>query len=165
MANQIYFIFITLLFSISASAEGQGEKAISIEEFLQSLSTVPGVTDRRDPFQAAKPPFELAKSDADLALNASPLERYQVERYTVLATLTQDNRVPRALIKLPESEKRSVVMVKLFDRLGNRRGTITSIGMRGITVLQNQRSALGFVDKTEIFLPVGGVKEVEGAAK
>ena len=107
----------------------------------------------------------MAKSDADLALNASPLERYQVERYTVLATLTQDNRVPRALIKLPESEKRSVVMVKLFDRLGNRRGTITSIGMRGITVLQNQRSALGFVDKTEIFLPVGGVKEVEGAAK
>lgn len=141
---------LTFLGSVSSFAV---EKAISIEEFLEQLSTVKGVTDRRDPFEAARPPFEnRTESDAPI-VNAPPLEKYQVEAYKVVATMATGKwGAPRALIKLPDIEKGKVVTVKLFDHLGNRGGRIIKIDGKGLVVLQNQKSALGFIDKAEIKL-------------
>jgi hypothetical protein len=132
------------------------EKDISIEDFLQGLSTVPGVVMRRDPFIAASPPFEAPRPDGS-SLSAPPLERYPVSSYSVVAVLIGE-QYPRALLRLPAPEGSKVVIVKVGDKLGNKGGTITKMSKEGLTVVQNQRSPLGFVDKTEVKIPVGDKK-------
>jgi hypothetical protein len=153
-------IFAFALFLVSALplwAAGPPPGEITIEEFLQKLSTVPDVVSRKDPFIQAPPPFEIPKSlDTGINMAAPVLERYPARDYGVVATLLGD-QYPRALLRLPQAEKGKVLIVKEKDRLGNRSGVITKITSDGVVVLQTQRSPLGFVDKTEVVLRVGVV--------
>ena len=139
----------------AAAAAARGQE-MSVEEFLQGLSTVPDVFTRKDPFVAAAAPFEAPKTGQDEAISASApvLERYPVAQYTVVATLLGD-QYPRALMKLPSQEKGKVLIVKLKDKLGNRGGVISKITKEGVVVVQSVRSPLGFVEKTELVMKVG----------
>ena len=56
------WIFFTLASSACAFAE-EGGKELTIEEFLQSLSTVQGIVQRKDPFAELAPPFELTPTE------------------------------------------------------------------------------------------------------
>lgn len=145
-------VFMLLLFFYAGSARA-AEKEISIEEFLQELSTVPGVAFRKDPFIEAPPPFEIPKADGS-SLSAPVLERYPVNAYAVVAVLLGE-QYPRALLRLPASEGGKVVIIKERDKLGNKSGVVSKIAKDGLTVMQNQRSPLGFIDKTEVKLSVG----------
>jgi Tfp pilus assembly protein PilP len=149
-----------------AADASKGEES-TIEDFLQSLSTVSDVVKRRDPFAELPPPFEMittTNSSVDVDTNApnmsAPiLERYSISAYEVVAVLLGD-QYPRALIGLPaEGASRKVVIVREADKLGNRKGVITKIKLEGVYVQQAQRSAHGFVDKSEVLLRVGGRAE------
>jgi Tfp pilus assembly protein PilP len=127
-------------------------KNISIEEFLQNLSTVPDITSRRDPFVPPIAPFQLDIG----ARNKYPtpvLERYPVHEYSVIAALLGD-QYPRALVKLPPSEKGRVLIVKKGDKLGADNGVIIKIQKDGLLVRQTQKSPLGVVDTNDIFLRI-----------
>lgn len=144
---------------LAYSAEEEG-KEITIEEFLQKLSTIPDVVTRKDPFVSAAPPFEIPKKEDDgISMNAPVLERYPLNQYIVVATLLGD-QYPRALLKLPAAEKGKVLIVKIKDKLGNRGGVISKILKDGVAVLQSVRSPLGFVDKSEVVLRVGAENTV-----
>jgi hypothetical protein len=129
---------------------------ITIEEFLQKLSTVPDVVGRKDPFVTAGPPFEIPKKEDEnaISMSAPVLERYPILQYAVVATLLGDE-YPRALLKLPAAEKGKVLIVKVKDKLGNKGGVISKILKDGVVVLQSSRSPLGFVEKSEVVLRVG----------
>lgn len=152
--RNIGLMFGLLLPSVFAIAADDGEKEITIEEFLQKLSTVPDVVTRRDPFIKAPPPFSVVTQGDEIVPNAPLLERYPLKDYSVIAVLLGD-KYPRALIKLPSREKGAVLIVREKDKLGNRGGIITRISKDGVTVLQSQRSPLGFVDKSEILMRIG----------
>jgi hypothetical protein len=140
----------------SPVAHSAPSRDLTVEEFLQGLSTVPGVVKRRDPFIEADPPFDknAIVNNTEISMNAPVLQRYPVNQYTVVATLLGD-QYPRALIKLPPSENGKVLIVKVKDKLGNRSGVVSKILKDGIVVVQNHKSPLGFVDKSEIVLGVG----------
>ncbi|MGZ3719969.1 MAG: hypothetical protein ACXWR1_16640, partial [Bdellovibrionota bacterium] len=158
-------LFFLCLSAPAARAEDApaGGKELTIEEFLQSLSTVKEVVQRRDPFAEMMPPFEApatqsAAEDPNAPVMSAPiLERYPITDYEVVAVLLGD-QYPRALLRLPPetgSTDRKVVIVKEEDKLGNRKGLIKKITLEGLVVQQAQRSAHGFVDKTEVLLKVG----------
>ncbi len=143
-----------LLLPICSQAEEE-EKEITIEEFLQKLSTVPDVVTRRDPFVKAPPPFNVVQVSTDEIVPSAPvLERYPLREYSIVAVLLGD-QYPRALVRLPEREKAKVLIVREKDKLGNKGGVITRITKDGVIVLQSQRSPLGFVDKSEITIRIG----------
>lgn len=140
---------------LSSVARAEEEKEITIEEFLQKLSTVPDVVTRRDPFVKAPPPFNVVQVNADEIVPTAPvLERYPLRDYSIVAVLLGD-QYPRALVKLPSREKGKVLIVREKDKLGNKGGVITRITKDGIVVLQSQRSPLGFVDKSEVTIRIG----------
>lgn len=145
--------FVFMASGISEANAAQRAQEMTVEEFLQQLSTVPDVMSKRDPFVKAAPPFSDEISGGN-ASSAPILERYPVQEYSIVAVLLGD-RYPRALVKLPANEKGSVVIVREKDKLGNGGGVITRISKDGVTVLQNQRSPLGFIDKSEVLIPVG----------
>lgn len=153
--------------SLAKAEDAPPGKDATIEQFLQSLSTVDKVMERKDPFAELPPPFETAavtnergESDPGAPNMSAPLlERYTIAEYEVVAVLLGD-QYPRALLRLPaEGTGRKVVIVKEADKLGNRKGVISKITLEGIYVQQAQRSAHGFVDKTEVLLKVGGRTE------
>jgi hypothetical protein len=164
------FLIPLFFFSFLARAEDEGasaQKEVTIEEFLQSLSTVQGVVMRKDPFQEVGPPFELPVAsptgevdDSNQPVYGAPvLERWPITDYEVVAVLLGD-QYPRALLRLPKepgATVQKVVIVKENDKLGNRKGVIARITLEGVIVQQAQRSKHGFVDKTEVLLKVGGV--------
>lgn len=151
------------LLSLSLPAAAADDSEISIEQFLQNLSTVPDVATRKDPFIAVAPPFGSGKVDGGYNLNAPVLERYPASSYGVVAVLLGE-QYPRALIKLPEAEKGKVVIVREKDKFGNRGGIISKINKEGLVVVQNQRSPLGFIDKTELVIRVGDNTAVPAGA-
>lgn len=145
------FLFLCLLFLKTAVAVGAAED-VSIEEFLQKLSTVPDVTSRRDPFVIPIAPYQLDVGEKNT--NATPvLERYAVHQYSVVATLL-GNEYPRALIKLPKTEGERVLIVREKDRLGTNSGVVVGIQKDGIMVRQTQKSPLGVIDTADIFLRI-----------
>jgi Tfp pilus assembly protein PilP len=153
-------LFLSLLFVNATAASGATED-VSIEEFLQKLSTVPDVTSRRDPFVIPIAPYQLDIGEKNN--NATPvLERYAVHQYSVVATLLGDE-YPRALIKLPKAEGERVLIVKEKDRLGTNNGVIVGIQKDGLMVRQTQKSPLGVIDTADIFLRIypGGKKEIK----
>jgi Tfp pilus assembly protein PilP len=140
------------LFLLNATAALGATEDVSIEEFLQKLSTVPDVTSRRDPFVVPIAPYQLDIGERNN--NATPvLERYAVHSYTVVATLL-GNEYPRALIKLPKSEGERVLIVKEKDKLGTNNGVVVGIQKDGIMVRQTQKSPLGVIDTADIFLRI-----------
>lgn len=154
------FIFLSAFFLGSVAASGAAEN-VSIEEFLQKLSTVPDVTSRRDPFVIPIAPYQLDIGERNTS--ATPvLERYAVHQYSVVATLL-GNEYPRALIKLPKSEGERVLIVREKDRLGTNSGFVVAIQKDGIMVRQTQKSPLGVIDTADIFLRIypGGKKSVK----
>jgi len=132
------------------------EESVSIEQYLQKLSTVPDIFGRKDPFIAAPPPFEIPQNvdEGGVNMSAPVLERYPVTEYSVVATLLGD-QYPRALLKLPPGEQGKVLIVKVKDKLGSKGGVISKILKDGVVVVQSKRSPLGFVDRSEVVLPVG----------
>jgi|GEM_PF-5198948 len=143
-------------------------KEVTIEAFLQSLSTVQGVVTRKDPFVEVAPPFEIPAPEAAVVDDNGPvmgapiLERYQLAEYEVVAVLLGD-KYPRALLRLPgdsgSKSGKKVVIVKEGDKLGNRKGVIKQITNEGLIIQQAQRSKHGFVDRTEVLLKVGATAE------
>lgn len=139
---------------------------LTIEEYLQNLSTVPGVLSRKDPFVVGDPPFEIPKTptaeapkvevsgEAPIDPNAPVLERYPVKNYSVIAVLIGD-QFPRALLRLPEAEKSKIVIVKLKDKLGNRGGRIAKVTREGLLIAESIKSPLGHVEKVETLLQIG----------
>lgn len=156
--------FLFLLFPLfigSLSAAWGASEDVSIEEFLQKLSTVPDVTSRRDPFVIPIAPYQLDIGERNT--NATPvLERYAVHQYGVVATLL-GNEYPRALIKLPKSEGERVLIVKEKDKLGTNNGVVVGIQKDGIMVRQTQKSPLGVIDTADIFLRIypGGKQQIK----
>lgn len=164
---------LLLMTSLIASAEDVAPdtastgKEVTIEAFLQSLSTIQGVVTRKDPFVEVAPPFEIpppesASSDENGPVLGAPLlERYSLAEYIVVAVLLGD-KYPRALLKLPGETGKSggkVVIVKEGDKLGNRKGVIKQVTSEGLIIQQAQRSKHGFVDRTEVLLKVGATVE------
>lgn len=156
------FLMCLGLAGISApvlAADNAGD-ALTIEEFLQKLSTVPDVVSRKDPFVQPVAPYQVVQSGSGTVegpgLSDAPvLERYPVTQYGIVATLLGD-QYPRALVRLPDAERGQVLIVKLKDKLGQNGGVISKILKDGVVVLQSQRSPLGFIEKTEVVLGVGG---------
>lgn len=148
-------LLVVCLALVSIRADS-AEESMSIEQYLQKLSTVPDVIGRKDPFIAAPPPFDIPQSLGEDGVNMSApvLERYPVTEYSVVATLLGD-QYPRALLRLPASEKGKVLIVKVKDKIGSKGGVISKIRKDGVVVVQSRRSPLGFADKSEIVLPVG----------
>lgn len=144
-------------------AQDDASESSSVEDFLQNLSSVPKVLDRRDPFQEGKPSFlkeEKVDSGVDEATarisgdEIPPLERYALEQYAVKAVLLGD-QYPRALLKTPDG---MVAIVKENSRLGDKNGVIEKIDRNGIQVLEKIRNTFGSFDNVSQTLPVGGVK-------
>jgi Tfp pilus assembly protein PilP len=157
---------VLIFFSFSAIAE-EGEKEITIEEFLQKLSTVPDVVTRRDPFVKSPPPFTPIQQQAsgdEIIPSAPVLERYPLKDYAIVAVLLGD-QYPRALIKLPSKEQGKVLIVREKDKVGNKGGVITRITKEGLVVLQSVRSPLGFVDKSEVTIRIGEGGDAQGGGK
>lgn len=144
-------IFLLLILTIPRICYAEEEKSsITIEEFLEGLSSVKGVTQRRDPFDPVKPPF-AESTDTEEDLSTSPFLRYQVESYTVVAIIAgSPNRISRALIRAPVEN--ALATFEATDRLGNRGGRIVEVNKGGIVVVQNQRTPLGFIDRARITL-------------
>lgn len=142
-----------------ASAAVARGAAVTVEEFLQSLSTVPGVAERRDPFQQLPPPFASSSdmSAGPVSEDAPPLERHSLTDYEVVAVLIGD-RYPRALVRLPKegTGPQKVVILKEKDRIGNRKGLVARITKTGVFVREGQQQKPGSVDRTEVLLKVGG---------
>lgn len=150
---------------VPALVHAQGsEKVIeaSIEDFLQNLSTVPKVLDRRDPFEESKPSF-IKEEKLDngigeaMAITANdelpPLERYPAEQYRVKAVLLGD-KYPRALVLAPNG---GTAIVKESARLGDKNGVIERIDRTGIQVLEKIKNTFGSYDNVTVNLPVGGL--------
>ena len=159
---KLTFLFLSILFSYSGFAEDGQEKEethISIEEYLQKLSTVQSVMARRDPFIKSGPPFQPPPPpEADKINMAAPvLERYPSDKYGVVATLLGD-RYPRALVRLPTEEKSRVLIVKEKDKMGNKGGIISKILKDGIVVSESRKSPLGKLEAKEVVIQVGGAK-------
>lgn len=157
---KLHFLILPLLFVNSVAAMGAAED-VSIEEFLQKLSTVPDVTSRRDPFVVPIAPYQLDIGEKNTS--ATPvLERYAIHQYSVVATLL-GNEYPRALIKLPKTEGERVLIVREKDKLGTNSGVVVAIQKDGIIVRQTQKSPLGVIDTADIFLRIypGGKKEIK----
>jgi hypothetical protein len=137
------------LFALAAT----DQEAVSIEEFLQKLSTIPDVVTRKDPFVSPIAPFEALRS-SDVSSNAPVLERYPISQYTIVATLLGD-KYPRALVRLPAQEGSKVLIVKEKDKMGQNGGVISKILGDGLVVQQSIRTPLGFIEKSEVVLGIG----------
>jgi hypothetical protein len=133
------------------------EPEISVEEYLQKLSTVPGVVGRKDPFVKFGPPFEIPPPpEEDRAnLGAPVLERYPLTKYSVVATLLGD-QYPRALVRLPPEEKGQVLIVKEKDKMGNKSGLVSKITQDGIVVSEKRKSAVGKLQQEDVVIRISG---------
>ncbi len=161
---RLAFLFTFLLFPLiaganldQASAQPQlppGGGETTIEEFLQKLSTVPGVVGRKDPFVKAMAPY-LALLPQETFLPQSDLERYDLKDYKITAVLLGDV-YSRALVMMPNKK---TMIVREQDHLGNRGGVVTKISRNGVVVQQIHKSFRGASNKTEVTLPVGGAKQ------
>ena len=134
-------------------------KAETIESYLQSISSVPDVLSRRDPFEQPPPPFQVRAAPAETGIDpgAPVLQRFPIQEYVVVAVLLGDV-YPRALIRPPSGTK-SVLIVKEKDRLGNHGGIISKINQSGIVVTQKKRDESGFVEKADFVLSVGAASK------
>ncbi len=158
-------VWIGFAASSSAGADEDQKSELTIEQFLQQLSTVPGVLHRKDPFVKPPPPYQSILeswrvSEAAGGQPASDLERFEVKDYVVQAVLLGDV-YNRALVRVPNG-KGDVMILRENDRLGNRGGVVTLISAAGLTIIQKSRSRTGVVDSTTIVLPVGDAKFAGG---
>lgn len=153
-------------FAVESPAEEKRPADLTVEQFLQQLSTVPGVLSRKDPFNRPAPPYQSildswrAQDTEGGARQQTDLERYEIKDYKVQAVLLGDV-YNRALVKIPDNSAK-VMIVRENDRLGNRGGTISKIEQAGVTVVQKTRSRTGVVDHTTVVLPVGDAQAAGG---
>ena len=156
----------------AALAQEGGQAAdeeMSVEEFLQRLSSVRKVLNRRDPFEENNPSYvkeevQVTIGEARIEVNAEeqpPLERYPVEAYTVKAILVGD-RYPRALVQIPGGGGSAIVEEKM--RLGDKNGIIERIDRSGVKVIEKIKNNFGSFDDITQQLPVG-VAKASGALK
>ncbi len=155
----------------SAAVDPDAGKEMSIEAFLQTLSSVPGTVQRRDPFTQVPPPFgepeafqPTVEGRPPVNMDANPLERYPVESYEVVAVLLSEQ--PRALVRIPkepngDTKPAQVLIVKLHDKLGDRKGVVTKVTYEGISVQQVSapKGKGKAVEKWDTFLKVGASAE------
>ncbi len=152
--------------SAEAPSDEKRPADLTIEQFLQQLSTVPGVLSRKDPFNRPAPPYQSiidswrSQDTEGGTRQQTDLERYEIKDYKVQAVLLGDV-YNRALVRIPDNAGR-VMIVRENDRLGNRGGIIAKIEQVGVTVVQKTRSRTGVVDHTTVVLPVGGTQAAGG---
>ena len=152
--------FSGILLANEGPKKAPGE--ISIEEFLQQLSSVPFVLNKRDPFSKQLPPFEIAKSESEGSRKFSILERFPLKDYQVVAILVGDV-YPRALIRVPAENK--ILIVREKDHLGNRGGVIKKIQKDNLLVEENKKNEAGFVDHAEVVLGIQPAAGSSGTGK
>lgn len=151
------------LMAAQEEARAPEGKELTVEQFLQGLSSVPGIFSRKDPFLKAAPPFEGVKTNFDdqIVPTNPVLQRYPLKEYTVIAVLI-GNGPSRALVKVPEQNQAYIVREK--DKFGSKGGIISKISKAGVTVIEKKRSPLGFIDKTEVTLAIKVKDEQAGGA-
>ena len=170
---RVAMLLAAAMFAAGAPARAQEgsqavEEEMSVEEFLQRLSSVRKVLNRRDPFEENNPSYvkeevQVTIGEARIEVNTEeqpPLERYPVESYTVKAILVGD-RYPRALVQIPGGAS-AIVEEKM--RLGDKNGIIERIDRSGVKVIEKIKNNFGSFDDITQQLPVG-VAKASGALK
>lgn len=157
-------------------------RGMSVEDFLQRLSSVRNVLRRRDPFEDTEPEFvkkfraseealrrqkeaerlrqlELSKNQQStepvVEINPEdlpPLERFPSEEYEIVAVLMGGNS-PKALVRVPKDGGTRIVQTKMA--LGDRGGVISEITPDGLVVDEKIRNNFGTFDIERITIPVG----------
>lgn len=167
--SSLCFIFL-LLFAASmdlfaeeaVNAEKNEKKDLSYEELLQSLTSLPAVITRRDPFSKVGMPIPAIaafyREDDAPNMSAPELERYASTQYKVIATLMGDVYA-RALVRTPEKK---VLILREKDKLGNKRGIIKSITRSGIVLVESIPRPSGVIEKKTVSLPVEGSEGDKG---
>lgn len=146
-------------------------QGMTVEEFLQRLSSVRNVLTRRDPFEDTEPEFirrirlererrlkeqmkeQNKEPEATVVINPEdlpPLERFPTEQYQIIAVLLGSNS-PRAMVRIPNGGNR---IVQRGMSLGDRGGAITQITVDGVVVQEKIKNNFGNFDTEEITLPV-----------
>ena len=165
----VCLIFILVLFAKPMKAYSQAGADMSVEEFLQRLSSVRRVLDRRDPFEETVPSFaqkptttiveetRVNAEEAIVEINADdvpPLQRYNAKEYIVIATLLGNSK-KAALVKMPERAG-TAELIYMDQRIGNKGGKVVEISQRGIVVEERIKNTFGSFDDIRTDLPVGG---------
>ena len=172
MKTTICLILGSLFFGNLVKAQGapaaEEKPQVTIEEYLQKLSTIPNVMGRKDPFIQVAPPFQapvrvIGATEEAPDPRIPALQRYPIQQYSVVATLVEENH-SRALVRLPGQAGGKVVIIRDKEKFGNKAGYVKNISTEGITVVQKQRTPLGFIDNQEILLAVGAGPGVGGEA-
>ena len=157
--NKMFKIYSIILF-ITAPQFAHADQAIvdgkrvdskTVEEYIQKLTSIPSVFERRDPFVKSGPPFTAPRrEDEESPIASTELERHAVLEYKIIAVMLGD-LYNRALILSPE--KRTFI-IREKDRLGNRRGIIKSISINSIQVVEKIKRQDGTRTTQEIALAV-----------
>lgn len=156
----LFAIAITCILPLK-SALAVDDQPVSVEEFLQALSSVPRVLDRRDPFEQAKPSYlkedkkesEIVEARAEVATEElPPAERFNITEYIVKAVLLGD-KTPRALVAAPDG---TMLIVNQSARLGNKNGEVERIDRSGVQVVEKIKNNFGSFENVIQVLPVGG---------
>lgn len=146
---------------LPTQSEAVEDQPVSVEEFLQALSSVPRVLDRRDPFEQAKPSYlkedkkesEIVEARAEVATEElPPAERFNITQYVVKAVLLGD-KSPRALVAAPDG---TMLIVNQSSRLGNKNGEVERIDRAGVQVVEKIKNNFGSFENVIQVLPVGG---------
>lgn len=148
-AVALYWLALSCCYAGSEAPAPAASPKMSIEDYMQQLSTVPFVLNRRDPFVKATAPFLEVKSPETINTSASLLERYPLKSYVLMATLIGEV-YSRALVKIPGEEK--ILIIRERDRIGNQGGFVKKIIKDKVLVEEMKRSDRGFVDKVEAAL-------------
>lgn len=152
----------------SNEEDSEGKKKdgeiISFESYLQRLTSIPNIIQRRDPFETQPHPylkkFSHVEKEKDSGI-APPLQRFPSKNYKVKAVLI-GHGTPRALISIPNENKRTWI-VKEGALFGNRGGKINAINRKGLRVVEEVINSEGERAKIELELEVTKKEEKRGA--
>jgi Tfp pilus assembly protein PilP len=138
----------------------------TVEQYLDSLSSLPSASSHRDPFIKQPSPFEgMPRPPSPLpdipASQLTDLERHSLDKYTILAVMLGDI-YSRALVKMPDTR---VMIVRERDKIGNKHGIIVGIKSNGVLVREAVVNDDNQIVYSEAFMPIGGNKEKDDAGK
>ena len=141
-------------------ADTEIREVMSFESYLQKLTSIPNIIERRDPFETKPHPYMKKFSEIDREIDiksAPPLQRFPAKNYIVKAVLLGQG-TPRALVSAPSIEKKTWI-VKIGSSFGNRGGKINKINKKGLYVVEDVINSEGEKAKIELELEIGKKEE------
>lgn len=123
------------------------QEGISSEDYLQRLSSIRKVLERRDPFDSPKASIETEGKESSIPV----LQRYPVEKYVLKAVLV-DGKRSRALVQVPEG---GMAIVHNNERLGDGGEVIKRIDRGGVVIIRRVKNNFGSYDTLEVNLRIG----------